>query len=116
MNKQTGFTLVEIMVATVILSLVILGMVSVFVAGKRHVISARDRMTGSEISKLFIDPLQMYVRQDTWGAAGNALNSGTTSGPSVKIGSVDYTPQYDVSNTAGLRRVKAQISWPDSSP
>ena len=114
MDKRTGFTLIEIIVATVIFSLVVLGMAGLFIAGKRHIIHSRNRMTGSEIGKFFIDPLQMDVHQVTWDA--NALKVGTTNGPSIKVDNVDYVPQYIVSDVAlpggaTLRRVKAKISW-----
>jgi hypothetical protein len=131
-NKRST-TLFEIIVATVIFALVMAGMVSVFVAGKRHVMHSRDRMTSSEMGKLFLDPLQLYVRQDTWGTAGNALNEGTTycntSGiqnpacPSVasqrKVNSIDYTAQYDVtkvdaSREDSPRRVIATVNWTEN--
>jgi len=79
-KHKKGFSLVEIIVATVILSLIILGMLSVFLAGNKHVIHTRERMTSAELGKLFIDPLQMDVSWNIWslGAAGNALAPGTT--------------------------------------
>ena len=80
MDRQTGFTLVEVVVSMVVFALVIVGILSVFVAGTKHIVHARERMTSAELAKLFIDPLQMDVRQDTWtsGQAGNALTVGTT--------------------------------------
>jgi len=131
-NKRST-TLFEIIVATVIFSLVMAGMVGVFVAGKRHVLHSRDRMTSSEMGKLFLEPLQLYVRQDTWDTVGNALNTGTTycnaSGPfnsacpSVAsqriVDSIDYTAQYEVSpvNAAWVdsaRRVVATVNWTEN--
>jgi hypothetical protein len=125
-NKRST-TLFEIIVATVIFSLVMAGMVSVFVSGKRHMMHSRDRMTSSEMGKLFLEPLQLAVRQDTWGAVGNGLNEGTTycdaSGiqnpacPSVAsqrvVNNVDYTVQYDITAVPGtdLRRVVATVNW-----
>lgn len=85
MRNYKGFSLVEILVATVIFCLVMLGLVSVFVAAKAQIVNSRERMISAEIGKLFVDPLQMDVRQDTWaaGAAGNALTLGTTYCDSV---------------------------------
>ncbi|MCX5699027.1 MAG: prepilin-type N-terminal cleavage/methylation domain-containing protein [Candidatus Omnitrophica bacterium] len=113
MRKKKGSSLVEIIVATVILSLVMLGMVSLFVAGKRHVIHSRDRMSSSQMGKFFLDPLQMYVRQDKW--AGNPLGMKVLP---VKVNNVDYTGRYVVSDVGGtnLRRVIAKISWDESTP
>ena len=138
MLKRTGFTLIEIVVATVIFCLIVMGMASLFIAGKRHVLHSRDRMSGSEMGKFFVDPLQMDVRQDTWDSAinPNALKLTTTYCDSVggnpqnpacppvgnrKINNIDYTVQYDVSvvnpvSAPDLRRVKAQIGWTESAP
>jgi len=130
-NKRST-TLFEIIVATVIFSLVIAGILGVFVAGKRHIMHAQGRMTSSEIGKLFIDPLQFSVRQDTWDNTSNGLSLGITSCsasgdqnpacPSVAtqriINNIDYTAQYNVSalpNT-DLRKVAVRINWDEPSP
>lgn len=52
--------------ATVLFSIVIVGMLSVFVAGNKQVIHSRERMVSSQLGKLFVDPMQAHVRQDTW--------------------------------------------------
>ncbi|MDD5562062.1 MAG: hypothetical protein PHT50_08075 [Candidatus Omnitrophica bacterium] len=131
-NKRST-TLFEVIVATVIFALVIAGMASVFVSSKRQIMHAMDRMTSSEMGKLFLDPLQLAVRQDNWDTVNNALTIGTTycdaSGtnqnpacPSLavhrKVNNIDYTARYDISNVAGstLRRVKLRVSWTEFSP
>lgn len=118
MNKR-GFTLLEIIIATMLFALVMSGLMGIFVAGKRHTIHSRERMTGSELEKLFLDPLQMAVRQDTWDQAGNELKTATgVSLPAQKVNNVDYTAQKDVNVVAGtdLRRVKVQVNWTEPSP
>lgn len=110
----------EVVVATVLFALVIVGMLSVFVTGNKQVIHTRERMVSSQLGKLFIDPMQAYVRQDTWDTVSNALyipaapvNSYTTYCDSVgghtqnpacpelaaerKINNRDFSAQYDVS-------------------
>ncbi|MDD5129385.1 MAG: hypothetical protein PHO40_07040 [Candidatus Omnitrophica bacterium] len=130
-NRST--TLFEVIIATLIFSLVMAGMVGVFVSGKRNILHSRERMTGSEMGKLFLEPLQLAVRQDTWDTAANALYVGTTycdaSGsdqnpacPSVAsqrtVNNIDYSAQYDVSYVSGtsLRRAKVQVNWTEFSP
>lgn len=117
MNKR-GFTLLEIIIATMLLASVMAGLMAIFVAGKRHVIHSRERMTGGELGKLFLDPVQMAVRQDTWDAAGNVLKIGSTSAVPTKVNNVDYTGEYDVNAVAGtdLRRVKVKVNWTELSP
>ncbi|MDD5116468.1 MAG: hypothetical protein PHW98_05330 [Candidatus Omnitrophica bacterium] len=131
--KERSTTLFEVIVATVIFALVMAGMVSIFVAGKRHIFHARERMTGSEMGKLFVEPLQLAVRQDTWDTSANALNMGTTycdsSGssqnpicPSVatqrNVNNITYSAQYEISGVSGtdLRRAKVRINWTEFSP
>ena len=133
-------TLFEVIVATVIFSLVMAGMVSVFVSGKRHVMHARERMIGGEMGKLFLEPLQLDVSQETWdtGATSNGLtmpaynyttycdsnvaHTRNKACPSVasqrKVNNIDYTAQYVVNPVAGtdLRKVKVQISWTEFTP
>lgn len=134
-DRHTGFTLVEVVVSVVVFALVIVGLISVFVAGTKHIIHARERMTSVELGKLFIDPLQMDVRQDTWGSgpAGNALTLGTTYCDSVgghtqnkncppadqrKVNNRDFSAEYvtEVVSGTDLRLVTTKISWNESSP
>ena len=134
MLKRTGFTLIEIVVATVIFCLIVMGMASLFIAGKRHVLHSRDRMSGSEMGKVFVDHLQMDVRQDSWDSptnpnalkvastycdsvGGNPQNSACPPVGNRKINNIDYTVQYDVDAVSpDLRRVKALIAWTESAP
>ena len=136
-RSKRSTTLFEVIVSTVIFSLVMAGMVSVFVASKRHVMHLRNRMSGSEIGKLFLDPLQLAVRQDNWDTASNGLRLVGTNYitycdsvgghpqnpacPSVasqrKVDNIDYTAQYELAGVAGtdLRKVKVQVFWTEPS-
>ncbi|MDD5281582.1 MAG: hypothetical protein PHC37_04635 [Candidatus Omnitrophica bacterium] len=129
-NKRST-TLFEVIISTVIFSLVMAGMVGVFVAGKRHVLHARERMTGGEMGRLFLEPLQLAVRQDNWDTASNALRVvgsnyttycdsivGHTQNPACpserKVNNITYTAEYNVSyptGTTNLRRVTAKVGW-----
>lgn len=130
--SKRSTTLFEVIISTVIFALVIGGLASVFVSGKRHILHSMERMTSSEMGKLFLDPLQLYVRQDNWDTVNNALTVGTTycdaSGvnqnpacPSLalhrKVNNTDYTARYDVATfSTNLRRVKVTINWTEVSP
>jgi Tfp pilus assembly protein PilV len=109
-NKK-ALTLFEILVSVIILALVITGLANVFVAGKRYIRHSRMRMGGGEIGKQFLDPLQSYVRQDTWGT--NPLGSNTIPNATEDI----YTATYDTKNHPDfpvIKRVKVTISLPEA--
>jgi len=107
MDKK-ALTLLEIIVAMIILSLVMTGLVNVFVAGKQLVQHSRNRMSAGELGKRFIDPLQGYVREDTW--SSNPLGTNSLANSSIGI----YTASYILSNhpsDATIKKVKTTISW-----
>lgn len=117
MHKK-GLTLLEILISTLILALVMTGMVNLFISGKKWILHARSRMTGGELGKSFLDPLQMQVRQDQWG--NNCLSTGTQANcPDQAAGKAqgldrDYTAHYTVtpnSPVTNLNKVKVAISW-----
>ena len=119
-----------------ILALVVAGEAGLFVVGKRHILHSRCKMTAGELGKYFLDPLQMQVRQDTWGTASNSLtigvrycdsDGGHTQQPSgcPSLGErtldyITYNAQYTIDNisvgTSNLRRVRADISWLETTP
>jgi len=114
MHKKCGFTLLEIIIATIILSLTILGLLGVFVAGNNWVLHLRERATSAELGKSFVDPLQMDVRQDTWGTNGLSTTPPSTA---QTINNKIFTVTYATSNVAGtaLRRVETTINWTEAA-
>ncbi len=109
-----GFTLLEILISTVILVLVTTGLASVFLAGRRHLMRTRSKIQAAELGRLFLAPLQSQVRQDQWGS--NCLTGAAGCPGAQSIGSIPYTPTYDISDVNGttLRKVKVTINWPKS--
>lgn len=119
---RRALTLLEIIISMVILALVITGLVNVFVAGKRMIQHNRSRISGGELGKTFLDPLQAYVRVDTW-AGSNCFNTNDPNNPAnmancpavpatYATGGVSYTPQYYISDIGEVKKVKLKINWP----
>lgn len=118
MNKK-GLTLLEIIISTLILSLVMIGMVNLFISGKRWLLHSRSRMVGAELGKYFLDPLQQQVRQDTWNDPTNCLGTGNCTNETVNTAQGNYTAQYNTNpNTpiTNLTRVVVNITWNETSP
>lgn len=113
----------EIVVSLVIFALVIVGLLTVFISGNRHIIHARERMTSSELARFFLDPFGNSVRQDTWGS--NALNLAAIpiALPSQIINSRTFSATYTVADSLSdpaligtdLRRVITTITWTEPS-
>jgi len=118
-NKK-GFTLLEILIAALILALVMTGLASIFLAGKRHLAHTRSKIQAAELGKLFLAPLQQDVRQDQWEARSNCLSSdGSTGCPGAQtVDNITYTPNYNISDLSGttLKKVKVTINWTEPSP
>jgi len=139
-NKK-GLTLMEIIVATVIFALAVAGLMNLFVAGKRYILHSRSRMSGGELGKVFLEPLQMSVRQDTWGQAGNSLTNTPTGGlycdgvpghtqlPGCSadrtLDGVPYAAKYEIdaaptptgaATPPELRRVVLTVNWSENKP
>lgn len=135
--KKKGVSLLEIIVAMVVLSLVMLGMTSLFFAAKANLFHSGARTSAVQLGKLFLDPLQMHVRSDNWDTAANALSTGTRfcdgtantqqpagiCPPAVErsINGTTYTAQYDISPGAvavdpSLRRVVVTVRWQENIP
>lgn len=136
MDKK-GLTLFEIIISTLIMSVVLVGLANIFTAGKRHILHSRSRATGGELGKLFLDPLQMQVRQDTWdNASENVLATGIrycdsdgshTQQPGTfcpseterTIDNIAYSAKYDISNhpsSSNIRKVILTLTWNENSP
>ena len=123
MCKKRGFSLVEAMVASVLFSLVLLGLISVFMSGGKHLTHVRERMTSAQLGKFFLDPLQIYVRQDTWDQVGNELMVGSRAGVAQSINNRNFSEIHAVDDATtdsalvgtNVRRVITTISWIEPS-
>ncbi len=115
---RRGFSLLEVLVSAILMALVFLGLANIFVTGKRYIMHSRHRMTGAELGKVFLAPLQMQVRQDTWSNAANRLGTATnyTANHTMDSGMI-YNATYNITNhTATLKKVKLTINWTEPAP
>lgn len=82
----------------------------------------RYQMTAAQVAKVFLDPLQMDVRQDNWGSnclSGNGSNC-SSYGTHPPINGITYSANYTISpppvDGTNLRRVQLNVSWNEPSP
>lgn len=114
MKSEKGVSLLEILVAAIIMALVVAGMANIFIAGKRHIFHSRYRITGGELGRLFLEPLAKDVRQDTW--SSNCLGAGSGCPTAATVDNVAYTSTYtigdvDSGNPSSPRKVKVKLEW-----
>jgi len=115
---KKGLSLIEILVAAIILALVMTGLANTFIVGKRYILHSRLRMTVAELGKYFLEPLQMQVRQDEWSTVtANCLSQANcpdeTVGPAEGLDR-DYTAKYIINNDSpldNLNKVRVDITW-----
>jgi len=69
-KDRQGVSLLEIIVAMLILSLVMYGFVSIFIASKRFVYHSGSRLASMEVAKLFSEDAGLAVRADQYGQPG----------------------------------------------
>ncbi len=113
--KNRGVTLLEILVAAIIMALVMAGIANIFIAGKKHIFHSRFRMTGSELGRLYVEPLVMDVRQDQWGS--NCLSAGLGCPSGELFDNMQYQADYTISDVPGttLKKAKTTISWDETT-
>lgn len=109
--KKKALSLLESIIATILLSITMLGLANVFVSSRRHIQHSRFRIVGAEAGKLFLERLPMDVNEGTWGTTCLSGNSGACPGNVTLPDGAIYRPAYDVSAVNDVRRVKLTINW-----
>lgn len=122
MMRKKGFTILELLISAMILALIVAGLVSIFVTGKRYAVHSTSRIQAAELGKYFADPLQIQVRQDTWTAVGNCLGTGNCPAQTWTIGAIGYRADFTWTNVVSgipgntLRKVTTRITWTEPGP
>lgn len=119
-NYLAGLSLIEIIVATVILSLAAVSLTYVFISGRRHTIHTLSRVAAMELTRFYSAPLYMQVRQDQW--ASNCLGS-STGCPSIPADDIFITSKTYQANTTvyqnhsgtTLSKVKLTVRWNETT-
>jgi Tfp pilus assembly protein PilV len=129
-RRRGGFTLVEVMVATTLLTMVILGILQVLIGAYRVAAKARYRDQARYVIKSFAD---QFLTQDTADSSGNTLTmfkttvdingngsplgtglswtnaDGTTCSPSDNTAYAAYLP-VKLGDTVGAQAIVAKVT------
>ena len=117
--RRKSFSLLELLVAAIILVITLAGLLSTFVAARRAVVRSSRRVATFNIARRTLENLYQAVDASTWDSGalsvGNDVGSGSLSLPPENI---VYSWSYDVVDlTAGghdYRQVDLTITYPDS--
>lgn len=115
--ERKGFSVFEILISMIILSVAITGMVTLYISSKKFLLHGRSTFAGTELGKNFLVPLQLDVRQDQWGTncvSTDGTDTGGCNTVSQVIGGITYQPSYTkslVGATTSLRRVTLNLTW-----
>lgn len=106
--KRKGLSLLEILISTILLALVIAALANIFIATKRLVMHTRSRAAAAELSRIYMDSLQMQISQQNWGtttASGNCLRMFAGRDTAVWTDNTTntvYTPDYDANQDSNI--------------
>lgn len=126
MNKKIsrGFSLLEIVIAMLILGLVVAGMTGLFISTNKLVIQAGHRLVALNYARQVAETLKVYVSADpnTPPNAGNAFTNNNFDAigipSSLTEGGITYNCNYTVTNNpqnaTGLRQVTITVNWAES--
>jgi len=112
-NSNAGFTLIEVMVATMLLLVIFAGGFGALIQGHRLVEAARDETRASQILQSEVEDLRTY----DW-ATLTALNATAKYSPQESFTDA-YSIRYAISRkistrSATQRRIRLQVDWTDN--
>lgn len=117
-GERAGFTLVEVVVALMIILITVTGIFTAFIAAARYARDAKNKVTAVNLVRQRLEELRPYVRQDTWNNPANLLYAppgGTEIYPDYNyaINNFNYTVGYTVTADAtnDRRTVEVKASW-----
>jgi len=121
MVRNKGLSLLEILVATMILAIVMAGLANLFVSSKWHIMRTRSLIVVGELARYFLDPLQGNVSGDNWDSKISCLYSKNCTSQVLQNTqltpgnfSYNYTVSYNITNVTSvnnLTKVVLTINW-----
>jgi hypothetical protein len=119
-KDRIGLSLLEIIVALLILSLVMYGLTSLFIASKRFMYHSSSSVLSMEAGKYFFEDGGLAVTADNYSSGQNCLyNDAACSGSdNVTYNGIRYNITYHTQNVTNstnanttLRKVIINVTW-----
>ncbi len=116
---KEGFSITEVIIATVIFSMVVAGSITAVSALRKPAYASKEDVTAAYLAKQILEELRCDVHAGTWNTGGLNPNGGPGGDGlynnlnAVVIDGITYTPSYQVENDTltGARKVTLTIDW-----
>ena len=97
-KNQNGFSLVEVVVALIVLAVLSVGLLRGAISAHRSVPAQLDRSGAQNLGRAIIESLYEAVRQDWWNLTDRPLSVGTPLGAprATTVAGRTYTSEYSV--------------------
>lgn len=112
-RRNQGFTIVEVIVATLVFALAAAGIFATVSALNRPAGESMEEVTAAFLGKRILEDLRRDVDAEDWNS-GELVNGTTYAMNAVTIGGITYTPVYTVENDpngTSARKVTLNIIW-----
>jgi prepilin-type N-terminal cleavage/methylation domain-containing protein len=119
--SKKGFSLIEIIVAAIIMAMTIGGIFSVFSGGNRFVLRASRRLAAVNVAQAEIENRRIEVRYDTWNTGGLAPTDWTAYSGPLTLPPQAYRYKIDIDSSglptaipdsdARCRRMFMRVGW-----
>ena len=108
-RNQQAFSIVEALVASLILTISVVGVFATMSAQKAPTASADKRVQAALAGKQFLEDLRSKVDATTYNQSGGPFDPATNPhGPFVVNG---YTINYNVTAVGNARKVDLSVTW-----
>ena len=111
-NKTTGFTIAEVVIATMIFTLAMAGVFATISQLRQPAVASSQQVTAAFIGKKILDDLRSEVSATTWNSG--LLTPGNTYMNQVTVGTITYNATYTVQNDpngTNARQVTLNVTW-----
>lgn len=105
LSGEQGFSMVEVLIAAVILSISVVGVMATMSAQKGPAVESDEKVLAALAAKQFLEELRSKVDAETYDTGNLALGLHSN----VSVGA--YTVNYFVSADGNARKVDLNISW-----
>lgn len=110
-----GFSLVEVMVASVIFSIAVVGIYASLAAVKQQTKDISDKSLGAALcGQQFLESRRAAVDMRDWTTGLLATTDGFTAGGTCIQNGITYTISYQIANDAAghSRKATVTVTWP----